>query len=71
MSKIALFATAGAIGQSVAAGVTRILLIGTVYPYGRPQTTPVREDRPREPHAFKCRMRKAQVRQHAGRQVGR
>ncbi|MCM5681213.1 NAD-dependent epimerase/dehydratase family protein [Schlegelella sp. S2-27] len=45
---------------AVAAGVPRMLLIGTVYPYGRPHTTPVREDHPREPHTFKGRMRKAQ-----------
>ncbi|WP_343653017.1 SDR family oxidoreductase [Herbaspirillum sp.] len=46
----------GAIG----AGVRQILLIGTVYPYGLPHTTPVREDHPRAPHTFKGRMRKAQ-----------
>jgi nucleoside-diphosphate-sugar epimerase len=45
---------------AVAAGVKRILLIGTVYPYGRARTTPVREDHVREPHTFKGRMRKAQ-----------
>jgi nucleoside-diphosphate-sugar epimerase len=45
---------------AVAAGVRNLLLIGTVYPYGRPRTTPVREDHPREPHTFKGRMRKAQ-----------
>ena len=45
---------------AIAAGVKHILLIGTVYPYGRPQTRPVREDHPREPHTFKGRMRKAQ-----------
>ena len=45
---------------AIAAGVQHILLIGTVYPYGRPQTRPVREDHPREPHTFKGRMRKAQ-----------
>lgn len=45
---------------AIAAGVKRIVLIGTVYPYGRPRTTPVREDHPREPHTFKGRMRKAQ-----------
>lgn len=45
---------------AVAAGVKRILLIGTVYPYGLPQANPVREDHPREPHTFKGRMRKAQ-----------
>jgi nucleoside-diphosphate-sugar epimerase len=45
---------------AVAAGVKRILLIGTVYPYGLPRTRPVCEDHPREPHTFKGRMRKAQ-----------
>lgn len=42
------------------AGVRRMLLIGTVYPYGRPQQNPVREDHPRNPHTFKGRMRKEQ-----------
>lgn len=45
---------------AVAAGVKRILLIGTVYPYGLPRARPLREDHPREPHTFKGRMRKAQ-----------
>jgi nucleoside-diphosphate-sugar epimerase len=45
---------------AIAAGVKRILLIGTVYPYGVPQITPVREDHPRQPHTFKGRMRKEQ-----------
>ncbi len=45
---------------AIAAGVKRLTLIGTVYPYGRPQTRPVREDHPRDPHTFKGRMRKAQ-----------
>jgi nucleoside-diphosphate-sugar epimerase len=45
---------------AIAAGVTNMLLVGTVYPYGRPQTTPVREDHPREPHTFKGRKRKEQ-----------
>jgi len=45
---------------AIAAGVKNIVLIGTVYPYGQPQTTPVREDHPRDPHTFKGRMRKAQ-----------
>lgn len=45
---------------AIAAGARRMVLIGTVYPYGRPRTRPVREDHPREPHAFKGRMRKAQ-----------
>jgi len=42
------------------AGVKRFLLIGTVYPYGRPLSPTVSEDHPREPHAFKGRMRKEQ-----------
>lgn len=45
---------------AIAAGVQRIVLIGTVYPYGLPRTTPVREDHPREPQTFKGKMRKAQ-----------
>ncbi len=45
---------------AIAEGVEKILLIGTVYPYGPPQTTPVKEDHPREPNTFKGRMRKEQ-----------
>ncbi|MGZ3504417.1 MAG: NAD-dependent epimerase/dehydratase family protein [Vulcanimicrobiaceae bacterium] len=45
---------------AIAAGVSNMLLIGTVYPYGMPQTTPLREDHPRNPHTFKGKMRKAQ-----------
>lgn len=45
---------------AVAAGVKNVILIGTVYPYGRPETNPVREDHPRTPHTFKGRMRKEQ-----------
>lgn len=45
---------------AIAAGVKHIVLIGTVYPYGRPRSRPVREDHPRQPHTFKGRMRKAQ-----------
>jgi nucleoside-diphosphate-sugar epimerase len=40
-----------------AAGVERLILIGTVYPYGRPRHNPVTEAHPREPHTFKGRMR--------------
>ncbi len=40
--------------------VEKLLLIGTVYPYGMPQTTPVTENHPRQPHTFKGRMRKEQ-----------
>jgi nucleoside-diphosphate-sugar epimerase len=45
---------------AMAEGVGQILLVGTVYPYGRPQQTPAREDHPREPHTFKGKMRKQQ-----------
>ncbi len=48
------------IDGAIAAGVKRILLIGTVYPYGLPQTPTVREDHPRQPHTYKGQMRKAQ-----------
>ena len=40
--------------------VNALLLIGTVYPYGMPQTTPVTEDHPRQPNTFKGSMRKEQ-----------
>lgn len=45
---------------AIAEGVERVVLIGTVYPYGRPRTGLVTEDHPREPHTFKGRMRKEQ-----------
>ncbi|HEX4153244.1 MAG TPA: NAD-dependent epimerase/dehydratase family protein [Steroidobacteraceae bacterium] len=45
---------------AIAAGVKQIVLIGTVYPYGRAHRNPVREDHPRSPHTFKGRMRKDQ-----------
>lgn len=45
---------------AIAMGVKQLLLIGTVYPYGRPQHDRIREDHPREPHTFKGRMRKEQ-----------
>lgn len=45
---------------AIAAGVKKLLLIGTVYPYGMPQTERVSEDHPRQPHTFKGRMRKEQ-----------
>lgn len=45
---------------AIAEGVKRVLLIGTVYPYGIPKTTPVTESHPREPNTFKGRMRKEQ-----------
>jgi nucleoside-diphosphate-sugar epimerase len=45
---------------AIAEGVKRVLLIGTVYPYGMPQTTPVKESHPRQPNTYKGRMRKEQ-----------
>src|SRR5579871_2751821 len=42
---------------AVAEGVRRIVLVGTVYPYGDTGSTPLREDQPRRPHTFKGRMR--------------
>jgi nucleoside-diphosphate-sugar epimerase len=42
---------------AIAAGVKNIVLIGTVYPYGRSQGNPIRENHPRTPHTFKGRMR--------------
>lgn len=45
---------------AIAEGVQRIVLVGTVYPYGMPRTGRVAEDHPREPHTFKGRMRKEQ-----------
>jgi nucleoside-diphosphate-sugar epimerase len=45
---------------AIAERVPRLLLIGTVYPYGRARMPRVTEDHPREPHTFKGRMRKAQ-----------
>ncbi len=45
---------------AIAEGVAQVCLIGTVYPYGRPQSVKVTEEHPREPHTFKGKMRKAQ-----------
>lgn len=45
---------------AIQAGVKRMLLIGTVYPYGVPLTRTVDETHPREPNAFNARMRKEQ-----------
>ena len=45
---------------AIAEGVREMLLVGTVYPYGRARQTPACEDHPREPHTFKGKMRKQQ-----------
>jgi nucleoside-diphosphate-sugar epimerase len=49
-----------ALDGAIAEGVKRVLLIGTVYPYGRAQSAKVTEDHPRNPQTFKGQMRKAQ-----------
>ena len=50
----------GTLDAARAEGVARILLLGTVYPYGFPQSRPVDESHSREPQTFKGRMRKEQ-----------
>jgi nucleoside-diphosphate-sugar epimerase len=45
---------------AIAEKVDRLLLIGTLYVFGRPQAERITEDHPREPHTFKGRMRKEQ-----------
>ncbi len=45
---------------AISAGVKKLLLIGTVYPYGKPQADLVSEEHTRQPHTFKGRMRKEQ-----------
>ncbi len=45
---------------AIAEGVRRIVLIGTVYPYGMPVTEKVTEEHPRNPTTFKGKMRKEQ-----------
>lgn len=42
------------------AGVQRIVVVSSVYSYGKPRTPTVSEDHPREPEAFKGKMRKEQ-----------
>lgn len=45
---------------AIAESVKRMVLIGTVYPYGVPQTAKVTEEHTRNPTTFKGKMRKAQ-----------
>lgn len=45
---------------AIAEQVGRLLLIGTLYVFGRPQSTRVAENHPREPHTFKGRKRMEQ-----------
>jgi len=49
-----------AVDAGTRAGVRRFVHVSTVYPYGVPQTEYVSESHPREPKAFKGRMRKEQ-----------
>jgi nucleoside-diphosphate-sugar epimerase len=49
-----------ALDGAISAGVKKLLLIGTVYPFGKPQAERINEDHPRQPHTFKGRMRKEQ-----------
>ncbi len=53
--------------------VDRLLLIGTLYVFGRPQAERITEDHPRDPHTFKGRMRKEQedlvLAAHAGGKI--
>jgi nucleoside-diphosphate-sugar epimerase len=48
------------IDGAVAEGVKRMALVTNVYSYGRPRTSPVKEDHPREPHTKKGQLRKQQ-----------
>ena len=58
---------------AIAAGVERLLQIGTVYPFGSARTPKVAEDHPRNPHTYRGRMRKAQedltLAAHAGGKI--
>jgi nucleoside-diphosphate-sugar epimerase len=49
-----------ALGAAASAGVQRFVHLSTVYPYGKPEHDFVNETHPRNPHAFKGRMRKKQ-----------
>ena len=49
-----------AVEAAARAGVRRFVHVSNVYPYGLPQTEYVSENHPREPKAFKGRMRKEQ-----------
>jgi nucleoside-diphosphate-sugar epimerase len=48
------------IDAAIAEKVDRLLLIGTLYVFGRPQRARVTEGHPKEPHTFKGRKRKEQ-----------
>jgi nucleoside-diphosphate-sugar epimerase len=48
------------INAAIAEKVDRLVLIGTLYVFGRPQSSHVTEDHPQEPHTFKGGKRKEQ-----------
>ena len=48
------------INAAIAEEVDRLVLIGTLYVFGRPQSARMTEDHPREPHTFKGSKRKEQ-----------
>jgi nucleoside-diphosphate-sugar epimerase len=48
------------VAAAKAAGVKRLLLIGTLYVFGKPQSPRIAETHPRAPHTFKGRVRKEQ-----------
>ncbi|MBA2592089.1 MAG: NAD-dependent epimerase/dehydratase family protein [Pseudomonadota bacterium] len=48
------------IDAAIAEKVDRLLLIGTLYVFGRPQSSRVTENHPKEPHTLKGRKRKEQ-----------
>lgn len=50
----------GALDAAAHAGVRRMIVVSSVYSYGTPVTDRVSEDHPRNPVAFKGRMRKEQ-----------
>jgi nucleoside-diphosphate-sugar epimerase len=52
--------TRTALEAAMSAGVSRFVHVSTVYPYGIPQTNLVSESHPRNPVAFKGKMRKEQ-----------
>ena len=58
---------------AIAAGVERLVQIGTVYPFGLARTPKVAEDHPRQPHTYRGRMRKTQedltLAAHAGGRI--
>lgn len=59
-TRIFIFLMRRVINAAISEKVDRLLLIGTLYVFGRPQSARVTEDHPKEPHTFKGRKRKEQ-----------